>query len=156
MKNYFNKENQANHLLTMAALLGIQNLIKSDAPTAQEIAILKRAEKAIKEFTQSVVNRLGESYRRQLNNKLTLNTFRLVPRCITQKKEDQIADTVDSAVLIEMITLAEPFYCANCTKTDCTECKIYGIKTFLNYDGIVDDTDLCPFRTEEKEFNFIF
>ena len=149
MRNYFNTTEQSNHLIIMTAMVSVNALIESSAPTEEEKKMLKKAKKLISDFSESVFERLGESHRKSLKNKASLNTLRLVARNTSFTKSSQMEDFIDREYLIKLLDLSSDIDCEGCKRTDCKNCNIYKIKDYLNYDGKREDNDLCPFRSEE-------
>lgn len=154
MKGYFNKEEQCNHLIAMSAMIAVQNLINSNAVSELEKRELNKILKAIDNFSNSVYNRLGESYRRQLVNKARLNTLRLTSRFTTE--QSKMEDKLDNDMLCELVDMTS-LECVNCQKTsECVNCQIYKMKTYLNYEGSNYDNDLCPFSKKEDFISIDF
>lgn len=54
--------------------------------------------------------------------------------------------------LVELLNLSSDIDCEGCKNTNCKNCNIYKIKSYLNYDGKSEDNDLCPFRKEKTEY----
>lgn len=138
----------------MSAMVSVKNLADSSAPTDEEKKMLKKAMKLISDFSESVYARLGESYKRSIRNKASLNTLRLVSRNNVTPHNDssKMEDVVDKDILKEIIEQSADIDCAGCERTDCKNCTFYKIKTYLNYDGKHEDNDLCPFRKDKQRF----
>lgn len=145
MKNYLNKEEQSNHLILMSAVVCVNNLLNGNAVTEKEKTYLKAIKKNVEVFSQSVFNRLGDGYKRSIENKARLNTLRLVSRNSPLINKSNMEDTIDTDVLKSIIEETD-MACNGCTDTDCKACSLYQIKTYLNYDGKSENNDLCPFR----------
>lgn len=94
MKGYFNKEDQSRHLIMLSALVIAKELIDGNAISKEEKKLLEKAVKNIDEFSESVFGRLGESYKRSIRNKASLNTLRLVARGTTPTKSSQMEDYI--------------------------------------------------------------
>ena len=155
MKNYFNQYEASNHLILMTAMIANQNFIDGNCITEEERKILKRVMKGVSDFTESVFERLGDGYRRSLINKADRNTLRLVSKNIHHRNNADMEDFIDNETLREIIDQTADLDCSGCKKTDCKTCGIYKIKTYLHYDGINDETNLCPFRKKELSFDEI-
>lgn len=151
MKNYFNQYEASNHLILMCCMIATNNFLEGNAITPQEKKLLKKASDLINDFSASVFSRLGEGYRKSLINKATLNTVRVVAKNVSHQLNKDMEDTIDHETLKEIIADTKDLNCLNCTRTDCQQCGIYKIKSYLHFTGINDDTDLCPFRQENKE-----
>lgn len=151
MKGYFNKEDQSRHLIMLSALVIAKELIDGNAISKEEKKLLEKAVKNIDEFSESVFGRLGESYKRSIRNKASLNTLRLVARGTTPTKSSQMEDYIDREYLVELLNLSSDIDCEGCKSTNCKNCNIYKIKSYLNYDGKSEDNDLCPFRKEQAD-----
>lgn len=153
MKNYFNQYEASNHLILMTAMLSNKNLIDGDCITDNERKILKKVMKLVSDFSESVFERLGDGYKRSLKNKAELNTLRVVSRNVSHKLNIDMEDCIDNETLHQIIDSSAYMDCAGCKRTDCKQCGIYKIKSYLHYNGINDDTELCPFRTKEIEID---
>lgn len=154
MRNYFNTTEQSNHLIIMTAMVSVQELMQSSAPTDEEKKILKKAMKLISDFSESVYERLGESYKRSLKNKASLNKLRLVSRNNITPHNDsgKMEDVIEKEYLCELLDMSADIDCEGCERTDCKNCRYYKIKSYLNYDGKHEDNDLCPFRKDKPRF----
>lgn len=153
MKGYFNTTEQSQHLIMLSAMVIAQELIEGNALSDKEKRLLKKATENINTFSESVFERIGESYRRSLKNKANLNTLRLVAKGTTPTKSSQMEDFIDREYLVELLNLSSDIDCEGCERTDCKNCNIYKIKSYLNYDGKSEDNDLCPFRKEKAEYD---
>lgn len=151
MKNYFNHEEASNHLILMTAMISNENLINGNCITDEERKMLKKVKKLVGDFSESVFERLGDGYKRSLKNKAELNNIRIVSKNVHHKNNVDMADFISNDVLQDIVDRACDIDCAGCTRTDCKGCGIYKIKSYLHHEGIVDDTDLCPFRKDEIE-----
>lgn len=156
MKNYFNQNEACNHLILMSAMIANKNLIDGNCITDEERKMLKKVMKLISDFSESVFDRLGDGYKRSLSNKASMNTLRLVSRNIHHQNNADAEDFIDSETLKEIINQTADIDCSCCTRIDCKSCGIYKIKSYLHYDGISDNTELCPFRKENKDYSFDF
>lgn len=156
MKNYFNQYEASNHLILMTAMVSNQNLIEGDSITEAERKMLKKAMKLISDFSESVFERLGDGYKRSLKNKASLNTIRIVSRNVHHKNNADMEDFIDNETLREIIDQTADIDCSGCNKKNCKACGIYKIKSYLHYDGISVDTELCPFRKENQDYSFDF
>lgn len=156
MKNYFNQHDASNHLILMVSQAVTNNLIDANCVTEEERKILKKISKLVNDFNDSVFERLGDGYRRSLRNKADLNTIRVVSRNVHHQNNIDMEDFIDSETLRDLVSQGTDLDCSGCEKTDCKRCAIYKIKSYLQYEGISDETDLCPYRKELefKEFNF--
>lgn len=152
MKNYFNQYEASNHLILMSAMIITKNFIDDDCIADEERKILKKVIKLIDEFSASVFERLGDGYKRSIINKARLNTLRVVSRNVHHVNNADMEDFIDSETLHEIIDQSADLDCCGCERTDCKQCGIYKIKSYLHYDGISDNTNLCPFRKAELEF----
>lgn len=153
MKNYFNQQESAMHLVLMTAMLQADNLIKGNCVTAEEMKMLKRAIKNVSDFSESVFERLGDGYKRSLKNKASMNTLRLVSRNCHHQNNVDMEDFIDATTLRDIIEMNSDIDCAGCKRENCKLCPIYKIKSYLHYEGKSDDTNLCPFRTEELKLD---
>ena len=157
MKNYFNQYEASNHLILMTAMIPTKNFIDGDCITEEERKMLKKVLKLVDEFSASVFERLGDGYKRSIINKGKLNALKLVSRNVHHINNADMEDFIDNETLHKIIDQTADIDCAGCSKTDCKNCGIYKIKSYLHYDGINDETELCPFRKEElkiDEINF--
>ena len=154
MKNYFNEKEKSMHLILLLASEISKQFIDLNSPTNAEIDALNGVIKSIDLFTESVFNRLGDGYKRTLKNKASMNTLRLVSRNSTIHT-CQMEDTIDADILREIIDKYD-IDCENCTDENCTKCTMYKIKSYLGIDGKKEDHNLCPFRKEEKKYDFDF
>lgn len=153
MRNYFNTPEQSHHLIIMTAMVSVNALIESSAPTEEEKKMLTKAKKLISDFSESVFERLGESHRKSLKNKASLNTLRLVARNTSFTKSSQMEDFIDREYLVKLLDLSSDIDCEGCKRTDCKNCNIYKMKDYLNYNGKSEDNDLCPFRKEKADID---
>ena len=151
MKNYFNQYEASNHLILMTAMIPTKNFIDGNCITEEERKMLKKVLKLVDDFSASVFERLGDGYKRSIINKGNLNTLKLVSRNVHHTNNADMEDFIDSETLQEIIDQTADLDCSMCERTDCKKCGIYKIKSYLHYDGISDNTDLCPFRKEELE-----
>lgn len=152
MKNYFNQYESANHLIIMTAMLPLKNLVDGDSITDKERKMLNKVLNLVDEFSASVFERLGDGYKRSIINKTKLNTLRVVSRNVHHiNLNADMEDFIDNETLTEIIDQTADLDCAGCKRTDCKNCGIYKIKSYLHYDGISDNTELCPFRKAELE-----
>lgn len=151
MKNYFNQYEASNHLIIMTAMLSVKNLIDGDCITEEERKMLKKTMKLVDEFSASVFERLGDGYKRSIINKGKLNTLRVVSRNVHHINNADMEDFIDNETLHEIIDQTADLDCVGCEKTNCKQCGIYKIKSYLHYDGISDNTELCPFRKAELD-----
>lgn len=151
MKNYFNQYEASNHLILMTAMIPTKNFIDGDCITEEERKMLKKVLKLVDEFTASVFERLGDGYKRSIINKGKLNTLRVVSRNVHHQNNADMEDFIDNETLTEIIDQTADLDCSGCKRTDCKQCGIYKIKSYLHYDGISDNTDLCPFRKAELD-----
>lgn len=150
MKNYFNQYEASNHLILMTAMLPTKNFIDGDCITEEERKMLKKVLKLVDEFSASVFERLGDGYKRSIINKGKLNTLRLVSRDVHHKNNVDMADFIEADILRGLLEDKE-IDCSMCTRTDCKQCGIYKIKSYLHYKGESDNTELCPFRKAELD-----
>ena len=74
MKGYFNTTEQSQHLIITSAMFIAKELTEGNALSEKEKKLLQKAIKNISDFSESVYERLGDSYKRQLRNKASLNT----------------------------------------------------------------------------------
>jgi hypothetical protein len=151
MKNYFNQYEASNHLILMTAMIPTKNFIDGNCITDEERKMLKKVKKLVGDFTESVFERLGDGYRRSLINKADRNTLRLVSKNIHHRNNTDMEDFIDNETLRAIIDQTADIDCCGCDKTNCKQCGIYKIKSYLHYDGISDNTDLCPFRKAELD-----
>lgn len=151
MKNYFNQYEASNHLILMTAMLPTKNFIDGDCITQEERKMLKKVLKLVSDFSESVFERLGDGYKRSLINKAERNTIRIVSKNVHHINNTDMEDFIDSETLHEIIDQSADLDCGGCDRTDCKNCGIYKIKSYLHYDGISDNTDLCPFRKAELD-----
>jgi hypothetical protein len=151
MKNYFNQYEASNHLIIMTAMLAVKNFIDGDCITEEERKMLKKVLKLVDDFSENVFARLGDGYKRSLRNKATLNTLRIVSRNIHHRNNADMEDFIDSETLHEIIDQTADIDCCGCERSNCKNCGIYKIKSYLHYDGTSDNTDLCPFRKAELD-----
>ena len=151
MKNYFNQYEASNRLIIMTAMLSVKNLIDGDCITEEERKMLKKTMKLVDEFSASVFERLGDGYKRSLVNKGKLNTLRVVSRNVHHQNNADMEDFIDNETLTEIIDQTADLDCCGCDRTDCKQCGIYKIKSYLHYKGESDNTNLCPFRKEELD-----
>lgn len=151
MKNYFNQYEASNHLIIMTAMLSVQNLMEGNCITEEEHKMLKKVLKFVDEFSASVFERLGDGYKRSLRNKAKLNTLRVVSRNVHFKTNADMEDFIDNQTLHEIIDQTADIDCSGCERSNCKNCGIYKIKSYLHYKGESDNTDLCPFRKAELE-----
>ena len=107
--------------------------------------------KLVDEFSASVFDRLGDGYKRSLINKCKLNTLRVVSRNVHHVNNADMEDFIDSETLHEIIDQTADIDCCGCKRTDCKQCGIYKIKSYLHYKGESDNPDLCPFRKAELD-----
>lgn len=161
MKHYFNQDEQGYHLIILSSMQSMKSLIEHNALSPQEEAALKTALKKIDEFSNSVFERLGNSYKRSLKNKAQLNTLRFVSRAGTVKKEAVGEDWIDKEYLIELLDMVADIECEGCKRTDCKSCNIYKMKSYLNYNGNDKNDEFCPFRKEvepnkDEKYDFDF
>lgn len=154
MKNYFNREEQAKHLMILVGKTQAEDLVERGAVTAREAILIKRICKLVDEFNESVFERLGTGYAKTLSNKAKENTFILAPR--NTKVKGDMLETLDDDILRDIVDTNFNLECINCKRTDCLNCGTYKIKSYLGYKGISDDTDLCPFRKKEENIDFDF
>lgn len=157
MKNYFNQYEASNHLVLMTAMLSNKNLLDGNSITPQERKMLEKVMELVGKFSESVFERLGDGYKRSLKNKAQTNTLRLVSRNITNKFDTAMEDCIDNETLHAIIDQTADIDCMGCERTDCKNCGIYKIKSYLHYDGKCDKTELCPFRKDQAdmpEINF--
>lgn len=151
MKNYFNQYEASNHLILMSAMITTKNFIDGDCITDEERKMLKKVLKLVDEFSASVFERLGDGYKRSLINKCKLNTLRVVSRNVHHVNNADMEDFIDSETLHEIIDQTADIDCCGCKRTDCKQCGIYKIKSYLHYKGESDNTELCPFRKAELD-----
>ena len=146
MKNYFNQYEASNHLILMTAMIPTKNFIDGDCITEEERKMLKKLLKLVDEFSASVFERLGDGYKRSIINKGKLNTLKLVSRNVHHINNADMEDFIDNETLTAIIDQTADFDCCGCDRTDCKQCGIYKIKSYLHYEGESDNTELCPFR----------
>ena len=151
MKNYFNQYEASNHLILMTAMVSVQNLIDGECITEEERKMLKKTMKLVSDFSESVFERLGDGYKRSLRNKASLNTIKIVSRNCHHRNNADMEDFIDNETLTDIINQTADIDCAGCKRTDCKQCGIYKIKSYLHYKGESDNTELCPFRKEELD-----
>jgi hypothetical protein len=151
MKNYFNQYEASNHLILMTAMLPTKNFIDGSCITEEERKMLKKVMKLVSDFSESVFERLGDGYKRSLINKAERNTIRIVSKNVHHINNTDMEDFIDSETLHEIIDQTADLDCCGCKKTDCKQCGIYKIKSYLHYKGESDNTDLCPFRKAELD-----
>lgn len=151
MKNYFNQYEASNHLIMMTAMLSVKNFIDGDCITEEEREMLKKVMSLVDDFSASVFERLGDGYKRSLINKGKLNTLRIVSRNVHHQNNADMEDFIDNETLRAIIDQTADIDCSGCERTDCKNCGIYKIKSYLHYKGESDNTDLCPFRKAELD-----
>lgn len=154
MKNYLNTQEQIQHLVLMLAMTIADELKDGSGITTEEREMLIGIVAKIKEFNDSVFDRMGNSYARSISNKARDNTLTLRSRPIGKTTTPEISDVLDNDILQAIIDTSADMECENCKRTDCKNCTIYKIKTYLRYEGKSEDNDFCPFRKEEKEYDF--
>lgn len=150
MKGYFNQYEASHHLVVMTAMLSVKAFLDGNCITDNEREALKKVMEGVDTFSKSVFNRLGDGYVRSLKNKASMNTLRIVSKDVHHKNNADMADFIDSDFLRQLLRDSD-IDCCNCTKTDCLKCKIYKVKSYLHYDGVNDNTGLCPFRLNKIE-----
>ena len=159
MKNYLNKTEQSHQFVLLCLSYSVRQMMECDGISEEERRMLKRVDKNLTDFHSSVFERLGPSYQRSIENKNKLNRCVIVSKELSGIKKDyKMDDVLDSDMLCEIIDQSRQMTCVNCKKEsgDVKACPFYKIMTYLNYDGNSEDNDLCPFRTEDKEFEFDF
>ena len=151
MKNYFNQYEASNHLILMTAMLSVKNFIDGACITEEERKMLKKVMSLVDDFSTSVFERLGDGYKRSLKNKAERNTLRVVSRNVHHINNADMEDFIDNETLTEIIDQTADIDCSGCKRTDCKNCGIYKIKSYLHYKGESDNTELCPFRKAELD-----
>jgi hypothetical protein len=151
MKNYFNQYEASNHLILMTAMLPTKNFIDGSCITEEERKMLKKVMKLVSDFSESVFERLGDGYKRSLINKAERNTIRIVSKNVHHINNTDMEDFIDSETLHEIIDQTADLDCAGCKRTDCKNCGIYKIKSYLHHKGENKNDGLCPFRKEQSE-----
>lgn len=149
MRNYLNSTEQSTHLVVIASTTAIKDLIDSNGVTDEEKAMLRTAYNKLMACTSSIFGRLGEGYKRSIENKARLNRITLISRNFaTARKETAMEDILDTSEVRELLKQCS-LECSGCTRTDLKNCPIYQMNCYLNTDGKSEDNDLCPFRQAE-------
>ena len=143
MKNYLNQRERTRHVIIMAMQKVVQEFAESDAITAEERHQLKKTAEWVEKFNNSVLERLGEPYRRKVDNMLAINTLDFhskygverdcISKCATEDLEPALKDL-------------RTWRCIDCEKTcDFQDCAVYAIHVACDMNGNGKD-DGCPFK----------
>lgn len=130
MKGYFNKTELANHLVILCVQTIVQDFIGNENLTVGEKNALKKADKSITEFTNSVIARLGNGYARSLKNKCDASKLHLISKYSPEQPTD-MTEKIDDKALQQLISDNYDTNCKVCTCADCKACGIYQIKSYL-------------------------
>jgi len=151
MKGYFNNAEKVHQLLITMARTEAEDLIKSNCCTIEEIKCLKKVIEYVSKFNNLVFERLGSGYAKSLVNLSRDNTIKLCSR--DNKAKYDMSTTLDDTELHKLVDELGDIECGGCTMTNQLNCPMYKMKSHFGYQGINDDTNLCPFRQEIKKYD---
>lgn len=140
MKNYFNAEERAMHIVLLAMQKTAEDFTKSDALTAEEKSLLKKAHKAVLNFNKAIFERFGEPYRRKIENTMQVNNLELVGKfephndCISHSAQEDLKPKLSELRM---------FNCLDCTKGEFKDCAMYAMCVACDIDG--EGENGCPF-----------
>lgn len=142
MKNYFNAEDRASHIIVIAMQTYLGRLIESETLTKEEKTRFKTALTHIEKANGDILDRLGSAYVDRVLAETKQNDLRFVPRCI--KSQRSTMSYVSQELIIDVLREAMFMNCCDCTKCDWKNCKIYELGVKADYTP--RESDGCPFK----------
>lgn len=146
MKNYFNKQEQTDHLGLLACQGKAKELAQSNALTQEEQKCLKKVEEWCEKFNKLIFERFGLPYQRKLLCTLDSNELLLVGKYAPQQHSISMGAQQDIAPMYKKVQGA---YCMTCNKTNHLECAMYAMGVSLGIEPIITEENKCPFNINE-------
>lgn len=147
MKNFFNREEQTDHLGLLACQGKAKELAESSALTQEEQKCLKKVEEWCEKFNKLIFARFGLPYKRKLLCTLDSNELLLVGKYAPQQQTIAMGAQEDIAPMYKEI---QGVYCMTCKKTNHLECAMYAMGVALGMNPVILDENKCPFSVEDK------
>ena len=144
MKNYFNAEERARHIVILAMQERAEAFIDSDALTKEEQKAIKKINEWCFKFNSLLFDRLGESYQRKVEKTMACNTLSLVG------KYAEVAHAINHVPIQDldyMVQELRAFKCLDCEREDFKNCGMYCTCIACDVDGNGKEKG-CPFRAE--------
>lgn len=142
MKNYFNADDRASHIIVIAMQTYLSRLIESETLTKEEKTRFKTALTHIEKANGDILDRLGSAYVDRVLAETKQNDLRFVPRCV--KSQRSTMSYVSQELIIDVLREAMFMNCCDCTKCDWKNCKIYELGVKADY--APRESDGCPFK----------
>lgn len=140
MKNYFNAEERARHIVLLAMQEPMLEFSKCDALTEEEKSLLKKIHNTVLKFNKSVFERLGEPYQRKVESTMRVNNLELVGKF--QPHNDCLSYSAQED-LIGKLSELRMFNCLDCEKCDFKDCAMYAMCIACDIDG--EGESGCPY-----------
>lgn len=146
MKNFFNREEQTDHLAILACQGKAKELANSNALTQEEQKCLNKVTEWTEKFSKLVFNRFGIAYQRKLLGTLDSNELLLVGKYAPQQQTVSIAAQAD---IYPMYKKMQGTYCMTCDKEDHLQCAMYSMGVALGVEPVITEKNICPFYVNE-------
>lgn len=151
MKEYFTTKDRVRHIFVIGLKPIIEDLAKSEAVTTEEAKDLKIAATYLGKANESILNRLGDSYRKKILAMNRDNKIDLVSRYGSGGTTISNVASNDIEPVIEDLRL---WKCTGCTKKDFKDCAVYNLSLACDCEVHSYEKPTCPYRVEfldEKE-----
>lgn len=143
MKNFFNAEEKAKHIVIMGTQNAAEKLSGSKAITPGEKMALRKIVEWIDKFNDSVFERYGDPYKRKILNTMKINKIDLVSK---YGKERECISECASEDLEPAIKDLQMWKCCDCERTcNFQDCAVYAISVACDMEGNEKDGG-CPFK----------
>lgn len=146
MKNFFNREEQTDHLGLLACQGKAKQLSESSALTQEEQKCLKKVEEWCEKFNKLIFERFGAPYQRKLLCTLDSNELLLVGKYAPQQHTIAMAAQQDIAPMYKKM---QGTYCMTCNQTNHLECAMYAMGVSLGIEPNITEENRCPFYVNE-------
>lgn len=143
MRDYFNSEERAKHIIILAMEQVVKDMESSTALTEEEKKCLKAIKSNLLKFNNSTFDRFGDSYRRKIQNTLQINTIVLVGSNSAYTEAISECATEDLEPCVKELM----FNCMGCEKCNYKDCAIYNIAVACDIEGTNEDKG-CPYKWE--------
>lgn len=141
MKNYFNTQDRTRHIIILGMQEILNELANSTAISPEERLKLLKADKYVKEFNASILDRFGQAYINKIKSTMACNDLRLVGK---YSACNECVSHIVAEDLKRVLADLRMYNCLDCEKCDFKNCAVYAVH--ITADTECEDTDGCPFK----------
>lgn len=141
MKEYFNARDRANHIIVTAMQSIVGQLVPSETLSDTEREWLKAVEDNLKKFNSSIYGRMGDPYRRKVENTVKSNRIEFVGRYAESRGAISECASEDLQPCLDKLI---QYNCMDCDKENYLDCPTYAIAVACDCDAKCDKG--CPFK----------